>query len=73
MYVCMDGMDVCMYVRMGHRYLAKPKIIATGGVGGPGGPGQCFGEGMGAKRPNNFVLFFHIKHAKTVVTWVNIR
>ena len=36
-----------------HRFLAKPKMIAAGGLEGavspPGGPRQCPGEGVGAK------------------------
>ena len=46
-----------------------------GGEGGykppPGGPGQCLGEGVHVKPPNNFV-FFHIKHIKMVNVRVNI-
>ena len=56
--------------------MAKPKTIATGDLGGavrsPGDPAQCLGEGMGVKLLNNFVFFFHIKHAKTVIVRVNI-
>ena len=59
-----------------HQFLAKPKMIASGGLRGavslPGGPGQCLGEGMHVKPPNNFV-FFHIKkHIKTVNVRMNI-
>ena len=53
-----------------HRFLAKPKTIAAGGLGGavstPEGPRQCL---VGAKLPNNF---FRIKHAKTVIVSMNI-
>ena len=57
-----------------HQYLAKPKTIAGGGLGGsanhPGGSGQCLGsKGVGVKPPNNFVC---VKHAKTGVVRVNI-
>ena len=41
------------------RVLAKPKMIATGVLGGPGGPEWCPGESVGAKFPNNF--FFSYK------------
>ena len=33
------------------------------------GPGQCLGEGVGAKPPNNF----QIKHTKMMIARVNIR
>ena len=33
------------------------------------GPGQCLGEGVGAKTPNNF----RIKHTKMMIVRVNIR
>ena len=58
-----------------HQFLAKPKMIAGGGLGGavipPGGPWQCLGEGVHVKAPNSFV-FFHIKHIKIVAVRVNI-
>ena len=61
------------------RFLAKPKMIAAGGLSGavhlPEGPGRCLGEGVGAKPPNNVVfvfVFFRIKHADTVIVRVNI-
>ena len=44
-----------------HRFLAKPKMIAGGGLGGavspPRGPGRCLGEGVGVKPPHSFVFF----------------
>ena len=44
-----------------HQFLAKPKTIATGDLGGavrsPGDPAQCLGEGVGVKLLNNFVFF----------------
>ena len=50
------------------------RTIAAGGLGGavspPGDPGQCLGEGMGVKPLN--IFFFHMKHAKLVITKVNI-
>ena len=56
-----------------HWYLAKPQTIVAGGpvgaVSPPGGLGQCLGEGMGAKPPNNC---FCTKHAKMVIVRVNI-
>ena len=59
-----------------HRFLAKPNTIAAGGLGGavrpPGDPGRCLGEGVSVKPLNNFVFFFRIKHAKTVIVSVNI-
>ena len=58
-----------------HRFLAKPKTIAGGGLEGavspPGGSGRCLGEGVGVELPNNFV-FFRIQYAKTVIVRVNI-
>ena len=41
-----------------HRFLAKPKAIAAGGLGG--GPGRYLGEGVGVKPLNNFVFFFSV-------------
>ena len=45
-----------------HRFLAKPKTIAAGGLGGavspPGDPGQCLGEGMGVKPLNIFFFSY---------------
>ena len=44
-----------------HRFLAKPKAIAVGALGGScnrcQGPGQQLVEGLGAKLPNNFAFF----------------
>ena len=63
---------------MGTSVFDKVKTIAAGVWGGPinhpqplGSPGRCFGEGVGAKPPYNFV-FFRIKHAKIVTVKVNI-
>ena len=53
-----------------HRFLAKPKAIAAGGLGG--GPGRYLGEGVGVKPLNNFVFFFCMKHAKAVIVRVII-
>ena len=46
---------------MGASVFDKVKMIAVGVWGGgaitlppPGGPGQCLGEGVGAKPSNNF-------------------
>ena len=39
-----------------HRLLAKPKVIAAGGLGR--GPGRHLGEGVDVKPLNNFVFFF---------------
>ena len=54
-----------------HRFWAKPKTIAAGGLGGavssPGDPGRCLGEGVGVKPQNNFVFFSRVKHAKAVI------
>ena len=55
-----------------HRFLAKPEMIATGSLGGAGGPGLFLHEGKDVKPLNNFVFFFHIKHAETVIVRVNI-
>ena len=55
-----------------HRFSAKPKTVTVGSLGGAGGPGRCLREGAGVKPLNNFVLFSHIKHAKTVIVKVNI-
>ena len=53
-----------------HQFLAKPKMIAAGGLGGGGWrPRQCLGEGVGAKPQNNS---FCIKHTKTLIVRVNI-
>ena len=51
-----------------HRFLANPKTIAAGGLGGavrpPGDPRRCLGEGMGVKPLNN-VFFSSVK-------WINL-
>ena len=58
-----------------HRFLAKPKTIKAGGLGGavspPEGLGQCLGEGVG-ENPLNSFSFFLVKHAKVVIVRVNI-
>ena len=54
-----------------HRFLAKPKTIAAGGLGGAvtPGPERQLVEGVGVKPPNNF---FCIKHDKTVIARMNV-
>ena len=40
-----------------HRFLAKPKTIATGGLGvAESPPGRCLGEDVGAKPQNIFLI-----------------
>ena len=58
-----------------HRFLAKPKPIEAGALGGscmpPGGLGRCLGERMG-ENPLNSFTFFLVKHAKMVIVRVII-
>ena len=46
---------------LGASFLAKPKTIEAGGLGGavspPVGPGWYLGERVGANLPNNFAFF----------------
>ena len=54
-----------------YRFLAKPKTIEAGGLGGavspPWGPGPCFGEHVVSN-----LFFFLVQHDKMVIVMVNI-
>ena len=44
-----------------HRFLAKPKTIETGGLGGAvWGPGQCLGERVGPNPLDNFFFLYNM-------------
>ena len=48
-----------------HRFLAKPKMIVAGGLGGgvshPGGPRQCLGESACVKPPEKICFLLDKK------------